>query len=138
MAYGTGTLTRSATDIGSITMVNVREVMWRIQTDLRTLRALHRKVSEQWEANMLQDLQILIYRGYIEEIDLVFTDAYDRLQPGSVNYAITRVWQGSTSDDGGGLRYFDSTQMNFALLVTYSAAWWALSPQERLAIQQHE
>ncbi len=60
-----------------------------------------------------------------------------RIRPmGSVNYSITRAWQGGTCDDGGGLRYFDSSRMNFGLLVTYTAAWRSLSAQEKLAIQR--
>lgn len=120
---GTGTLTRTV----AITMVDVRDVMWRIQSDLRTLRAQHAMITETYEVNVSADLVQFVYRNFVEEIRFEFL-RNGVVQPGSIAYSLTRQWQGSESDPNGGLRYRDLRGLTFAIATQTTSVWRALTP----------
>ena len=123
---GTGTLTRTA----AITIVEIREVMWRIQSDLRTLRAQHGMMTEAYELGVCADLTQFIWRNFLEEIRFEFLrDGV--VQPGSIAYTLTRQWQGNESDASGGLRYRDLRGLSFAIGTRATDVWRALSPAQR-------
>jgi hypothetical protein len=124
---GVGTLTRTA----AITMVDVRHVLWRIQSDLRVLRAYHGMISAEHEAAMSNDLIAYVYRNFVEEIEFRFIDRTLGTASYRLRYALTREWSGSQDDASGGLQYQNLAKADFAVIVTYSATWQALSPAEK-------
>ena len=129
---GTGTLTRTA----SITMIDVRHVLWRIATDLRVLRAQHGLISAELEQDIADDLLLFIYRNYIDQIEFRFVDSASKTRKYAVRYALTRSWSGEEDDDAGGLRYRDLTGTSFTVVISYSATWTALSQQAKTAFLQ--
>ncbi|MGQ0713722.1 MAG: HORMA-1 domain-containing protein [Gemmatimonadaceae bacterium] len=129
----TGTLTRTA----SITMIDVRHVLWRIASDLRVLRAQHGLITAEREQDVLEDLLLFIYRNYIDQIEFRFVDdATNVCRDGSVRYAISRNWAGNEDDDSGGLRYRDLRGTSFSVVVWYSATWKALSESEKATFRK--
>ena len=123
---GTGTNTRSAT----ITMTDVREVLWRIQSDLRTLRVQHQMIDEAFELGAIADLQQFIYRNFVDRISFEF-ERGGVVQPGSVAYSLSRQWQGEDGDPSGGLRYRDLRGCAFAIVLNTTSIWDRLSVTER-------
>ena len=128
----TGTLTRTA----SITMTDVRHVLWRIETDLRVLRAHHGLITAEYEQHVLADLLLFIYRSYVERIEFGFVDSVATTRKYAVRYALTRNWSGEDDDDAGGLRYQDLRGTLFKVLIWYSPTWKALPPRDKAAFLQ--
>lgn len=128
----TGTLTRTA----SITMTDVRHVLWRIASDLRVLRAQHGLISAEREQDVVYDLLLFIYRNYIDEIEFRFVDPSTATRKYAVRYGLTRGWSGDEDDDAGGLRYQDLTGTSFSVVISYSAIWKTLSAQAKAAFRQ--
>ena len=123
---GTGTLTRTL----AITLVDVREVMWRIQSDLRTLRAQHAMITEAYEIDLSADLVQFVYRNFAEQIRFEFLrDGV--VQLGSIAYNLTRQWQGEESDSNGGLRFRDMHGLTFNISLTPTSVWHALTPEQQ-------
>lgn len=119
-----GTLTRTA----SVTMTDVRDVLWRIQSDLRTLRAQHQMIDEAHEVSLAADLQQFVYRNFVDAIRFEFLrDGV--VQPGSIAYALNRQWQGSESDPSGGLRCRDLRGLTFSVCMQNTSVWHELAPQ---------
>jgi hypothetical protein len=129
---GTGTLTRTT----SITMTDVRHVLWRIASDLRVLRAHHGLITSEREQGVVDDLLLFIYRNYIDEIEFRFVDPVTNTRKYAVRYELTRSWSGAEDDDAGGLRYRDLTGTWFSVVISYSATWNALSAQARADFRQ--
>ena len=128
----TGTLTRTA----SITMTDVRHVLWRILSDLRVLRAQHGLITAQFESDVAEDLLLFIYRNYVDQIEFRFVDSATNTRKYAVRYSLTRSWSGDQDADAGGLRYRDLTGTSFAVVISYSATWKALSAQTKAAFLQ--
>ncbi len=122
----TGTLTRTST----ITMTDVRDVLWRIQSDLRILRAQHAMIEEAYETALSADLLQFVYRNFLTEIRFEFLRA-GVVQPGSVAYALTRQWQGSESDASGGLRYRDLRGLTFSVATETTEVWRTMTAAQR-------
>lgn len=128
----TGTLTRTA----SITMTDVRHVIWRIETDLRILRAQHGLITAEREQEIVHDLQLFIYRNYVEQIEFRFVDTTTQRRRYAVRYSLTRAWSGDEDDEAGGLRYQDLGGTSFGVMITYSSGWSALPSQAKAAFRQ--
>lgn len=128
----TGTLTRTA----SITMTDVRHVIWRIETDLRVLRAQHGLITADREQDIIHDLQLLIYRNYIVQVEFRFVDTSTQRRRYAVRYSLTRAWSGDEDDEAGGLRYQNLTGTSFGVIITYSSGWSTLSGQAKAAFRQ--
>jgi hypothetical protein len=128
----TSTITRTA----SITMTDVRHVLWRIESDLRVLRAQHGLITAQREQDVRDDLLLFIYRNYVDQIEFRFVDpTTNACRDGTVRYAISRAWSGD-DDDSGGLRYRDLSGTLFSVVVSYSTTWNELSENEKAAFRQ--
>jgi hypothetical protein len=128
---GTGTITRTV----AITMIDVREVMWRIQSDLRILRAQHGMITDTREAELSEDLLQFVYQNFVEEIHFQFLrDGV--VQPGSIAYALNRQWEGGESDSNGGLRYRDMRGLTFDISLTTTAGWQSLTPEQQMVFYQ--
>lgn len=131
-APGTGTATRTA----PITMIDVRHLMWRIEADLRILRAQHSMISTEREESIMSDLIAFVYRNYVDQIEFRFvSDSYGHAVH-RVRYALTRNWSGDDDDDSGGLRFVDLRGSSFAVIVSYASGWTSLSPDARAGFLQ--
>lgn len=128
----TGTLTRT----GSITIVDVKHVLWRLATDLRILRVQHGLITPERERDVVEDLLLFVYRNYIEQIEFLFVDLATNTRKYAVRYPLTRSWAGDQDDDAGGLRYRDLSGTSFSVVIRYSQTWNALSEQDRSAFRQ--
>lgn len=128
---GVGTLTRTA----AITMVDVRHVLWRIQTDLRVLRAQHAMITAELELAIAEDIAAFLYRNFIEQVEFRFVDRTAGTASWRTRYAFTREWTGSQDDDAGGLQYQNLQNTDFKVVVTYSASWYALPAAEKEAFR---
>ncbi len=128
---GVGTLTRTA----AITIVDVRHVLWRIQSDLRVLRAYHGVITPEREAAISNDLVAFVYRNFIEQIEFLFVDRTLGKAAYRVRYVFTREWAGSQDDASGGIQYQNLVNAEFSVVVTYSTNWLALSAAEQAAFK---
>lgn len=128
----TGTLTRTA----SITMIDVRHVLWRMESDLRVLRAQYGLINAEREQEIANDLLLFIYRNYIEQIEFRFVDPITNTRKYGVRYALMRNWSGDEDDDAGGLRYRDLAGTSFTVVISYSSTWNALSAQAKADFRQ--
>jgi hypothetical protein len=129
------TMAASQTRTAGVTATDVREVMWQIRADLRTLRAMHRMITEATEAAYAADLTAWVYRGYVTDIQFWFLESTGRPRYGPT-YALDRQWAGQPGGEAGGLEYANLTGTTFHLRVTYSAAWQRLTAQERQEFYQ--
>lgn len=127
---GTNTVTRSTT----VTLVDVRHVIWRLQGDLRVLRALHRMIDVQREEALGHDLQLWVYRGYTDQITFRFVTP-SRILSYALQYTFTRGRQNEVDEASGGLKYQSLEGAEFEPLVTPKAAWLALTTADRKAFQ---
>lgn len=131
MTYpGTGTLSRTA----SITMVDVRHVMWRIISDLCVLRSHHRMIDQEREEGIAHDLTAFIYRNYIDEVEFRFVNDSTGTASYRVRYALNRGWSGDDNDSGG-LRYCDLRGTSFSVVISYTEAWQNLSSDDKVAFR---
>ncbi|MGH9891054.1 MAG: hypothetical protein ACREA0_03540 [bacterium] len=126
---GTSTLTR----IGAVTIVDVRHVLWRIQSDLRVLRAYHGMITSEREGAIATDLTTCVYRGFVDQFEFLFVDRTLGTASHRVRYAFTRERVGSQDDASGGLQYQNLTNAEFTVVVAYSTTWQALSPADKEA-----
>jgi hypothetical protein len=117
-------------------MIDVRHVMWRIDSDLRILRVQHNMTTQEREEGIMNDLVAFVYRSYIEQIEFRFVRPASNTAPYRVRYAVTRSWAGEDDDDSGGLRYCDLRGTSFMVVVSYSEAWTTLPPNEKAAFLQ--
>ena len=125
----TATQTRTA----SITLTDVRHVLWRMTSDLRVLRAEHGMLTEAFEASIANDLTAFIYRDFINSVEFAFVAPTTNTAKFRVAYSLIRTWSGESDDDSGGLRYCDLTGTTFSVFVTYTATWTSLAEAEKQA-----
>lgn len=118
----TGTATRT----GTITLTDVKHVMWRICSDLRVLRVHHNMMTQEREEEFAEDLLLWIFRNYASTIEFSFYDAGSNTRRFAVKYAIDRAW-GGDDQDSGGLRYADVTGTQFRVTVSTNDDYGRLS-----------
>jgi hypothetical protein len=128
---GTGTIARTA----SITMVDVRHVMWRIASDLRVLRIQHGMIDQEREEGILNDLTAFIYRNYADQIEFQFVSNATGTAAYRVRYSLSRSWAGEEDDDSGGLRYRDLRGTTFSAVISFSDTWKQLSADEKASFK---
>lgn len=128
----TGTLTRTV----SVTMTDVRHVVWRIGSDLRGLRAQYNMITAEMEEAVIADLTAFVYRGFIDNIEFRFLDKTTAAGRFRVQYPLTRARSDDRDDDSGGIRYRDLGNTDFSVIVTYSQAYLALPSAEREAFRR--
>ena len=124
------TTAMSGTRTAAITMVNVRDVMWQIQADLRTLRAIHQMITVADEEAFAGDLTMWVYRGYAAEIQFWFLEASGVPRYGTT-YSLERQWAGQPGGEAGGLERVGLSGTTFSLRVIYSPTWLRLTNEER-------
>lgn len=128
----TGTLTRTTT----ITMVDVRHVLWRIQSDLRALRAYHHMITAEREEQITADIAAFVYRNYIETAEFIFVDPKTQTASMRVKYALSRDRADSRDDNSGGLQYQDLTGTDFMVVIAHSPNWWELAAADQKAFME--
>ena len=130
MSYQT-TNTFARTYEQTITHVDVRNVMWKIRSDIGQLRIFHSIFSVDYEENLSSDLFQWVYRGYVDQIRFEFYKPSNLIACFAINYLIIRGQILSTNDDAGTIRYLDLKGTSFRVRITYSQAWLNLSSQEK-------
>jgi hypothetical protein len=125
------TMTRTA----AVTMTDVRDVMWHLRTDLRTLRVMHQMITEAKEGEHVADLTQWVYRGYAQEIQFWFMEANGAPRYGTT-YSVNRQWSGQPGQEAGGLQYVNLQGTTFNVHVVTTPAWRALNSAQRDAFYQ--
>jgi hypothetical protein len=129
------TMAASQTRTAGVTATDVREVMVQIRADLRTLRAMHRMITETTEAAYAADLTKWVYRGYVTDIQFWYFEPTGTPRYGT-SYALDRQWAGRPAGEAGGLEFVNLAGTTFHLRVTYSTAWQRLGARERQEFYQ--
>jgi hypothetical protein len=132
MTYpGVNTLTRTA----AITMVDVRHVMWRIQSDLCALRVHHGMIDLRYEEETLYDLTLLVLRGFISRVEFRFVDSTYGTRRYAVRYDVDRNRGDVADDESGGLRWQDLRGTWFQTFIVYTAAYRMLTQSQQAALR---
>lgn len=133
MTYpGVSTLTRTA----AITMVDVRHVMWRIQSDLCALRAHHGMIDQTREDDITYDLTLLVLRGFISRVEFRFVDSTSGTRRYAVRYDMDRNRVNDVDDKAGGLRWQDLRGTSFSSIIHYTPAFGALTTSQQMAVRR--
>jgi len=114
-------------------LIDVRDVMSRVQGDLRILRAHYRMISEEYELKLAEDLLQWVYRNLVQHFDFSFYDRSTRVRSHAVRYSITRAWAGDHADRSGDLRFAPIAGSDFRVTVTPNLVWAGLSLSGRQA-----
>ncbi len=128
----TNTLTRTT----SITMTDVRHVLWRIASDLRVLRAQHAMLTAEREEQIREDLIAFIYRNFVDQIEFRFVHPATNTACYRVRYALTRSWSGDDDDGSGGLRFRDLRGTTFSVIISYTRLWINLSENDKIVFRK--
>lgn len=129
MSYQANTITRT----NEITHTDVRNVMWKIKSDMCQLRIFHSTFDTEYEEKMAFDLFQWTYRGFADNINFEFyhPSSYDARF--AIHYRIIRGQISATNDSAGTIPYLDLKGTSFRLQVIYSQAWKDLTSQEKNA-----
>ena len=127
MSYQTSTVTRSNT----ITHTDVRNVIWKIKSDMFQLRLFHDMFDAEYEEDMSYDLFQWTYRGYADAIKFQFFNPATYLAHCEIKYDITRGQVTGSDDDAGSIPFLNLKGTSFRVVITPSASWNTLSPEDR-------
>lgn len=128
MSYYSRTLTHTNT----YTHTDVRNVNWKIRSDLRYIRVLYGIFSEQYEEEMSGDLYRWVFAGYLKQIKFLFYTQSDYDLKLGLRYSISTLGTVTRDDDAGNIPYVDlPTDIVFNVLVIPSDKWHGLTQAQR-------
>lgn len=130
MSYYTTTTTRTQT----VTHTDVKNVIWKIKSDLYQIRLFHKKFDEHYENQLTSDLFNWVYSNYCSEFKFTFFTSIDQRCIFELRYKIT-IGTGAitTNDEAGMIPYLPLADKVFKVIVSTNILWERLTEQQRQA-----
>lgn len=126
----------TATETKTFTLTHARHLAAKVATDLKRLQRLYSEPSdariEQFEGEATE----LLRQGYLESVTYGFKRNGNWIEP-TLRYTARELSGGGDDDDPGRIRPGANVSgASFYSYLTYTAAWDALSAQQRETIKQ--
>jgi Bacterial HORMA domain family 1 len=129
------TYSYTATETKTFTLTHARHLAAKVAADLKRLQRLYGGISDQRISEFEAEVTELLRQGYLANVTYGFKRDGSWIEP-ALRYTASELENGATDDDPGRVRPgIDITGASFHSYLTYNAAWWALTPEQRIAIE---
>ncbi|TCT08968.1 hypothetical protein [Paralcaligenes ureilyticus] len=125
----------TATETKTFTLTHARHLAAKVAADLKRLQRLYGHITDQRIAEFEGEATELLRQGYLETVTYGFRREGSWTEP-TLRYTASELENGGTDDDPGRVRPgIDISGASFHSYLTYNSAWWALTPDQRAAIE---
>ena len=126
----------TATETKTFTLTHAKHLAAKVTADLKRLQRLYGDVSDERIAQFEGEATELLRQGYLRTVTYGFKRDGSWIEP-TLRYTASDLANGGTDDDPGRVRPgINISGASFHSYLTYSSAWWALTPDQRAAIDQ--
>jgi Bacterial HORMA domain family 1 len=128
------TQTRAGSQTG--TLSNIVYVARKIEADLLAIIDTYGCCTEQWSANVMHDVRVLMDEEVIERVYMAWTQRGSSEVLDAYSYRVIIAGFGLADDRSGNIRYrSDLVGAAFHFRVEYKQRWWDMSPEDKADIQ---
>lgn len=125
----------TATETRTFTLTHARHLAAKVAADLKRLQRLYGHVTDQRITEFEGEVTELLRQGYLGTVTYGFKRDGSWIEP-TLRYTANELANSGTDDDPGRVRPgIDISGASFHSYLTYNAAWWALTPEQRAAIE---
>lgn len=126
----------TATETKTFTLTHARHLAAKVAADLKRMQRLYGQLTDQRIAEFEVEVTELLRQGYLGTVTYGFRRVGSWIEP-TLRYTANELANGSADDDPGRvLPGLDISGSNFHSYLTYNSAWWALTPDQRAAIER--
>lgn len=133
MSYYTSTTTRTQT----ATYTDVKNVIWKIKSDLYQIRLFHKNFDELHEDQLTSDLFNWTYSNYCSEFQFTFFNPTNQKCSFELRYRVT-IGTGTitTNDDAGKIPFLPLSDKTFRVIIVTNYLWNKLSDEQKQAFYE--
>ena len=125
----------TATEAKTFTLTHARHLAAKVAADLKRLQRLYGNVSDERITQFEGEATELLRQGYLATVTYGFKRDGSWIEP-TLRYTANELANGDTDDDPGRVRPgIDISGASFHSYLTYSSAWWALTSDQRAAVE---
>ena len=118
----------TATETKTFTLTHAKHLAAKVTADLKRLQRLYGDVSDERIAQFEGEAAELLRQGYLGTVTYGFKRDGSWIEP-TLRYTASDLANGGTDDDPGRVRPgINISGASFHSYLTYSSAWWALTP----------
>lgn len=130
MSYYTSTTTLAQTT----TSTDIKNVIWKIKSDLYHIRLFHKKFNEGYENQLTNDLFNWTYSNYCSGFRFTFFVPTDQECRFELRYKVT-IGTGTitTNDDAGRIPFLSLSDTTFRVIISTTYLWDKLSDVQKQA-----
>ncbi|MDO8250507.1 MAG: hypothetical protein Q7T78_12440 [Rhodoferax sp.] len=126
----------TATETKTFTLTHARHLATKVTADLKRLQRLYGHITDERIAEFEGEAIELLRQGYLGTVTYGFQRNDKWIEP-TLRYTASELANGTTDDDPGRVRPgLDISSAQFHSYLTYSAAWDALTTEQRMAVKQ--
>ncbi len=127
-------MSESSSRTASFTVTDARYVGAKIAADLRILRALYGKPSDDWITAFAEEAALLLRDGYLASVDYGFREPTGNSWRYRLRYTATVGGHLNDSRPGGLPPVADLQDLDFYSFLTYSGSYHALTAARRTTV----
>jgi hypothetical protein len=125
----------TTTETKTFTLTHARHLAAKVAADLKRLQRLYGNVSDERITQFEGEATELLRQGYLGTVTYGFKRDGSWIEP-TLRYTANELANGDKDDDPGRVRPgVDVSGASFHSYLTYSAAWWVLTADERATIK---
>ncbi|MTV39010.1 HORMA-1 domain-containing protein [Duganella radicis] len=126
----------TATETKTFTLTHAKHLAAKVAADLKRLQRLYGHISDERIVQFEGEVTELLRQGYLGTVTYGFKRDDKWIEP-TLRYTSTDLTYAGTDDDPGRVRPgLDISGAGFHSFLTYSSAWYALTSDQRTAIEQ--
>lgn len=126
----------TTTETRTFTLTHARHLAAKVSADLKRLQRLYGHITDERIAEFEGEVTELLRQGYLGTVTYGFQRDDKWIEP-TLRYTASDLADGGTDDDPGRvLPGKDVSGAQFHSYLTYSAAWDALTAEQRIAVKQ--
>lgn len=125
----------TVTETKTFTLTHARHLAAKVAADLQRLKRLYGHITDERIAAFEGEATELLRLGYLGTVTYGFRRDGNWIEP-TLRYTASELANGGMDDDPGRVRPgIDIRGASFHSYLTYSNSWWALTPEQRAAIE---
>jgi hypothetical protein len=125
----------TATESTTFTLTHARHLAAKVAADLKRLQRLYGHITDERIAQFEGEVTELLRQGYLGTVTYGFKRNEMWIEP-TLRYTANELSGGGADDDPGRiLPGKDISNASFSSYLTHSAKWWALSDDQRAAVE---